>query len=148
MHQPAMDVFGRLSRYDFARMVLLALGAPVIAGVVLFVVLLLRANALGETCTTSADCRTNQCLPKEPIENDRELWIPPLAAGHDPRGVCTKYCTIHTDCPATMYCGAVISYDSLTRVGMRSAAIADGSFVNFGLAFGVKSEGQTRTCIA
>ncbi|MDQ3339343.1 MAG: hypothetical protein M4D80_29615 [Myxococcota bacterium] len=87
-------------------LVMLALAIGLIVGIY-------RAQGaeVGEYCKQNDDCDSDSCLPREPvtpsvtgIELGRPL--PPS----DPSGVCTKRCTLDTDCPDEMMCGAVMSY--------------------------------------
>jgi hypothetical protein len=95
----------------------IAFGLVMLTLVIGLVVGIYRAQGaeVGEYCKHNDDCDSESCLPREPVKPSSSLVMTGVDIGrpsppNDPSGVCTKRCTVDTDCPDEMRCGAVMSY--------------------------------------
>lgn len=90
---------------------LIAIGAMIV-GVWIYEAWFSKA-ALGGRCVANDECRSNQCLPEEPVQ-PMTLGGQQLLFEQQPTsraGVCTDDCTVDADCPSSMRCGDAVSYE-------------------------------------
>lgn len=71
----------------------------------------LMSAKVGEACMRNDDCRSDRCLPREPVTRVviNGVKLPPPRPVSDTRGVCTEHCTSDGDCPASMSCETLVS---------------------------------------
>lgn len=107
---PAAPI-ARARRVSPRVLALAALGLVVLLVAVPLVWSWATAAKLGEACVNNDDCRSDRCLPREPVTRIviNGYKMPPAGQVSDTRGVCTDHCTRDSDCPASMTCEALVS---------------------------------------